>query len=142
MDDAQINFFKTAKKALSTPGVLTTEVESANTIFGKYVSAELDPLPTEHQRIARHEIGNLLFNIQTRTEQSYVSYPRLRQHPNPITNVNTIKLNSRCLYHRVLQIHCLLILVVITIPTLHTVTQDTTSITVTLVRITIITKQI
>ena len=33
VDNAQINFFKTAEKAMSTPGVLTTEVESANTIF-------------------------------------------------------------------------------------------------------------
>ena len=120
VDDAQINFFKTAEKAMSTPGVLTNEVETpylVNTFLQSWISCQQKTNALQDTKL---EIYCLTFKQEPNS-------PTFRTHgyvniPNPITSVNTIKLNSRCLYHRVLQIYYLLILVAITIPNLHTVT--------------------
>ena len=46
--------------------------KSRNDYFGKYITTKLDQLPETFQRIAKHEINNILFNVQNRAEQEYV----------------------------------------------------------------------
>ena len=82
IEEAQINFFKTAEKVMKTNEQPAEKVTSnkenvdndGNHHFAKFIAAELAQLPAKFQRIARHEITNTLYNVQNRADehQEYV----------------------------------------------------------------------
>ena len=60
IEDAQLSFFKTADQAIKNDERQENEEGSNNTIFSQYIASDIDLLPEKFQRIARHEINNVL----------------------------------------------------------------------------------
>ena len=53
--------------------MVATDVMDSNDLFGKFIASELKELPARAQRLAKHEIENILFKIQMQSEQ-YQTY--------------------------------------------------------------------
>lgn len=97
VEDAQINFFKSAQKAMECPSPNPSpnpspvvKQDSDNVIFGQYIASQLDQLPMRFQREARHEINNILYSVQNRAEyqtdqQVFSNIPQTSQLQAPMT---------------------------------------------------------
>ena len=71
MEEAQMDFFKTVGEQIksdSTQEKAPPVAETENELFGRYIAAQIAKLPEKYQRIAQHEIGNTIFNVQTRSD--------------------------------------------------------------------------
>ena len=69
LDAAQISFFNTVEKALNEKDDDSKQIDAANEIFGKFVACELKQLSAKYQRIAKHQIENILFEMQMNSER-------------------------------------------------------------------------
>ena len=84
-EEGQMNFIRTAEKAMESTekeDPPKRESENNNRIFGMYVASEIQQLPDRYQKIARHHITNILFDVQTRIdqEQQFQAQSRPVQH--------------------------------------------------------------
>lgn len=66
IDDAQLSFFKTVEKSLNQPS--TDSIDDPNDVFGRFIACELKQLSLREQRIAKHEMENVLFKIQMQSD--------------------------------------------------------------------------
>ena len=92
IEDAQIIFFKSAEKAMerseSPPSSvaatsaknLSEKEEGEKALFGRYIALEIDQLPKKFQKVARHEINNVMYSVQNRAGYPVPPYHSAPSH--------------------------------------------------------------
>ena len=91
MEEVQMDFFKSVGEQIKSdcaPETAPPVAETENDLFGKYIAKQIAKLPEKFQRIARHEVGNTIFHVQSRAdnENLHLRMPRLRS---PLSDVAT-----------------------------------------------------
>lgn len=81
LEEAQIGFFKSAEQIFQSEKEKTNnssikEIDEVNSHFGKFIACEIDQLPKKYQRIARHNMSSVLFEVQNKVEQESFRAPQ------------------------------------------------------------------
>lgn len=62
-----LRYFRTENKTVNRNEDIH---DSKNLNYAKYIASEIDQLPEKLQRVARHEISNILYNVQCQADSS------------------------------------------------------------------------
>ena len=101
VEDAQIKFFTTLEKNFANENESKTSggkggkadnkemessKESCNAIFGKYIVTKLDELPVRDQKMAKHQITNILYELQMKSANT-VNQSQLLPEPTAVPSL-------------------------------------------------------